>query len=188
LTGFPRVIASRQLTASSCYDSSKSCYAPRAIIKKTKAPPFGPRLLHRIQLGPPLWTGLSTNAGCQPLKQRFETEFPGGQDADPKLRSGIRGAGSMTKQIRNFAASPREVLGVHGLDVDRLRVAGNLMRRSQELERVMVARAVRWHLEHRILQDGDVRVSGGRQACGYSDLWVLARGFRVSSKRREHWR
>ena len=30
-----------QLTATSCYDFSKSCYAPGSIIKKTKAPPFG---------------------------------------------------------------------------------------------------------------------------------------------------
>lgn len=30
-----------QLTATSCYDFAESCYAPDAIIKKTKAPAFG---------------------------------------------------------------------------------------------------------------------------------------------------
>jgi hypothetical protein len=55
---------------------------------------------------------LSTNEGCQSLKQRFESELPGDQLADPKLRPGppTSGVGSMTKQIRNVAASHRAKL------------------------------------------------------------------------------
>jgi formyltetrahydrofolate hydrolase len=56
----------------------------------------------------------------------------------------------MTKRIRNVAAALCEVLGVDGLDVDRLGAAGNVMRKCQKLERLVLAHAVRSYLEHRI--------------------------------------